>query len=83
VTRWSDNELLLAGPWSGNIREMQNILDRSVILCSGDTLSIDEAWWSSQVPLRPDGSDPLPLTLHDQEREMITTFPSCALAQRP
>ena len=30
--------------WPSNIRELQNIVERSVILCSGDTFSIDEAW---------------------------------------
>jgi DNA-binding NtrC family response regulator len=54
-----------------NIRELQNIGERSVILCTGDTFSIDEAWLSSQGSLRPDGSDPLPLTLQDQEKDMI------------
>src|SRR6201987_5065900 len=30
-------------PWPGNIRELQNIIERSVILCTGDTFWIDEA----------------------------------------
>ena len=57
--------------WPGDIRELQNIVERSVILCGSETFSIDEAWLSSQPPLRPDGSSPLPDALQDQEKEMI------------
>jgi DNA-binding NtrC family response regulator len=32
--------------WPGNIRELQNVIERSVILCSGDVFSVDESWLS-------------------------------------
>jgi len=66
-------ELCARYQWPGNIRELQNIVERSVILCSGDTFSIDEAWLTSDGPLRAAGSDPLPQTLQDQEKDMIET----------
>jgi len=73
--RLQDEKLALAicnrYPWPGNIRELQNIVERSVIPCSGDTFSIDDAWLSSEAPLRAHGSGPLPETLQDQEWEMI------------
>ena len=37
-------ELLQLYPWPGNIRELQNVIERSVILCETEIFSIDENW---------------------------------------
>jgi len=59
--------------WPGNIRELQNIVERSVILSSGDTFSIEKAWLASQEAGRQELSGPLPDTLQNQERRIIET----------
>jgi transcriptional regulator with GAF, ATPase, and Fis domain len=41
--------LLQAYDWPGNIRELQNIIERSVILSSGGEFSIDESWLSKET----------------------------------
>jgi DNA-binding NtrC family response regulator len=56
--------------WPGNIRELQNIVERSVILCSGDTLVIDEAWLAVEGRSPSDSSDRRQ-TLQDREKEAI------------
>jgi len=64
-------ELCQSYPWPGNIREMQNIVERSVILSSGDIFWIEEAWLASPEPARQELQRPLPDTLQNREREMI------------
>jgi transcriptional regulator with GAF, ATPase, and Fis domain len=63
-------ELCQAYAWPGNIRELSNIVERSVILCGGDTLTIDEAWLSVQAPSSPD-SPGRGQTLQDREKDAI------------
>ena len=60
-------------PWPGNIRELQNIVERSVILSSGDTFWIEKAWLASQEATRQELPGPLPDTLQKQERKIIET----------
>jgi formate hydrogenlyase transcriptional activator len=57
--------------WPGNIRELQNIVERSVILLSGDTFWIDEAWLSNPQPTMRDLSSSLTTTLENQEKKII------------
>jgi formate hydrogenlyase transcriptional activator len=60
-------------PWPGNIRELQNIVERSVIVCTGDTFWIDEAWLSGQNAPRPELSRPLTENLRSYEKQIIET----------
>src|SRR5713226_3258755 len=39
-------DLLQSYDWPGNIRELQNVIERSVILSTGDVFSVDELWLS-------------------------------------
>jgi transcriptional regulator with PAS, ATPase and Fis domain len=57
--------------WPGNIRELQNIVERSVILLSGDTFWIDEAWLSNRQPTVRDLTKSLTETLENQEKKFI------------
>jgi transcriptional regulator with GAF, ATPase, and Fis domain len=65
-------EALLSYSWPGNIRELQNVVERSVILCDTETLSIDPTWLSqrSHTEDRKSGLD-LAETLAAREMEMI------------
>ena len=62
---------LITYPWPGNIRELQNVIERSVILCESDELSVDESWLSSAVVVSTNGKRPLTKQLESQEKEMI------------
>jgi transcriptional regulator with GAF, ATPase, and Fis domain len=37
-------ELLQSYPWPGNIREPQNVIERSVIVCETEDFSVDQSW---------------------------------------
>jgi DNA-binding NtrC family response regulator len=38
--------LLRSYPWPGNIRELQNVIERSVIMCETENFSVDKTWLS-------------------------------------
>jgi len=51
-------------PWPGNIRELRNVIERAMILASGDTLLVDVPKLQGQV-------DDAPTSLHEVERQHI------------
>jgi DNA-binding NtrC family response regulator len=65
-------DLLQAYLWPGNIRELQNVIERAVILCDSETLSIDESWLTKQPFLTEARQETqLPGRLLAEEKEMI------------
>jgi formate hydrogenlyase transcriptional activator len=71
-------ELFQRYDWPGNIRELQNVIERAVILCDGEEFAIDESWLKpeSHQPSTPTDASPGILAegqraLAQREKEMI------------
>ena len=58
---------LQSNSWPGNIRELQNVIERSMIICDTDEFSVDESWLSRGAGV----ARPLADELVTQEKEMI------------
>jgi formate hydrogenlyase transcriptional activator len=63
-------ELLRSYSWPGNIRELQNVIERSVVVCEKEVFSVDESWLSRD-PSSDSASQPLSEKIAAQEKEMI------------
>jgi DNA-binding NtrC family response regulator len=77
--------LLAAQPWPGNVRQLQNLIERLVVLATGETIDADEV--SAELPAgrRPAagaGAEAQPRTLEQMVQEtikeaLVTTLQRC------
>jgi formate hydrogenlyase transcriptional activator len=54
-------------------QELQNVIERSVVICEGETFAIDESWLRRETPKPPHPVQSLAGDLVAREREMIET----------
>lgn len=65
-------DALMRYPWPGNVREMENVIERAMILADGDTITEDFIP-SPNGAARAPGIEPAPgLTIQEMERRLIT-----------
>jgi len=64
-------DLLQSYLWPGNIRELQNVIERAVIVSEGAVLWIDESWLSAESGTAEPGKGTLSKLPPDQEKESI------------
>jgi formate hydrogenlyase transcriptional activator len=64
-------DLFQSYPWPGNIRELQNVIERSIILCDTENLSVDENWLLRESRPAHPASQPLSDRLVSRAKEMI------------
>ena len=65
-------ELLQSYSWPGNIRELQNVIERSIIMCETENFSVDETWIPDRPVANESKSQPgFSTKLAAQEKDMI------------
>ena len=64
-------DVLQSYPWPGNIRELQNVIERAVIVADGERLTVDARWFAGLSTQSPASKQPLGDALVTREKAMI------------
>ncbi len=70
----SDNalDILMNHPWKGNVRELENCIERAIILCDGDRITADHITLNTQAPVQSTLRNiPMDGTLEDVSKEAM------------
>jgi PAS domain S-box-containing protein len=57
--------------WPGNIRELQNVIERSIIVCDTECFTVDESWLSRAAGQTDQASRPLLRIPTSEEKKVI------------
>jgi formate hydrogenlyase transcriptional activator len=64
-------DLFQSYDWPGNIRELQNVIERAVILCEDQSFSVDESWLQPESPRPASAGNGLARLGAERERQLI------------
>jgi DNA-binding NtrC family response regulator len=64
-------ELFTSYHWRGNIRELQNVVERSLIVCETEHFTVDESWLATEPIHFQNQSGPVIDKIRYHEKEMI------------